>query len=119
MATWQEFCDSVTKITNKAIAKTSDLADSASMRIKLTQKEATLAELYEQFGKLSYKQIKSGEKNEEKTNELIGKIDTLCAEIASIKADIQAKKDAKDAEKEEAETTNEANAEESDNSKND
>ena len=118
MATWQEFCDSVTKITNKAIAKTSDLADSASMRIKLTQKEAVLAEVYEQFGKLTYKQIKSGEKNEEKAAELIEKIDALCVEIASIKADIQAKKDAKDAEKEEAENTKDEQAEEINNSEN-
>ena len=113
MATWQEFCDSVTKLTNKAIVKTGELADSASLHLKLAQKEATLAELYEQFGKLTYKQIKQGDSTEEKATELIEKLDALCAEISAIKAEIQAKKDAKSAKKED-ETINDEQSEQND-----
>ena len=101
MATWQEFCDSVTKLTNKAIVKTGELADSASLHLKLAQKEAALAELYEQFGKLTYKQIKQGDSTEEKATELIEKLDALYAEISAIKAEIQAKKESKKSENDE------------------
>ena len=108
MASWQEFCDGVKKVTNQVIAETGELADSASLRVKLTQKNSKLSELYEQLGEINYKQIK-GEAVDQKTiDDTVLKIDAMKAEIAEIKATIQAKKDAK---KESEEAKKEADAE--------
>ena len=92
MPTWEEFCNGLKKITNKVIVKTEELADTASLHLKLAQKEANLSELYEEFGKLTYDQIKQENSNEEKAEDLIKKLDTLTAEISVIKTEIQSKK---------------------------
>ena len=93
MATWQEFCDGAKKFTKKVADKTEKMADIASLSLKLTQKEAAISNLYEDFGKLAYDQIKHGGEHGEDAEKLIAKLDTLNAEIEALKAEIQTKKE--------------------------
>lgn len=102
MATWEEFCKSVNKFTNKASAKISDLADTASLKLKLTKTEAKLSEAYEDFGRLTYKQLQNESDCEEKAKELIAAIDELNLTSQYIKNILKTKKEAKEEEKEEA-----------------
>lgn len=92
MATWEEFCNGVKKFTKKVAVKTEELADLASLRIKLAQKKANLSELYEELGKLTYKQITDGGESADHAEEIIAKLDALTSEIAAMKAELEAKK---------------------------
>ena len=60
MAGWKELQQSAKKVAAKAISTTSDLSDTASLHVKLARKEAMLADIYEQFGRVAYQKIKTG-----------------------------------------------------------
>ncbi len=77
MATWNEFCSSVSRVANKTAKKTGELAHSASLHIKLENNKAKLSSSYEKLGRLTYKQLKSGESQAEKISGVIETIDNL------------------------------------------
>ena len=93
MSTLGDIGRSVKRATSKAISKTGDFADTTSLQIKLARKEANLANLYEQFGRVAYQKVKAGSSADYKLKILIEKIDIVRAEIHSIKRTIQQKKD--------------------------
>lgn len=111
MATWEEFCKSVNKFTNKATAKISDIADTASLRLKLTQTEAKLSEAYEDLGRLTYKQLRNEFEGESKAKEIIAAIDELDLTVQYIKNILKTKKEAKEDDAKEAEAEKEASEE--------
>ena len=98
MSKWREIRYTVKQVANKAVAKTGDLSDTASLHIKLARKEAMLADIYEQFGRVAYKKIKTGADVDRKVKILIEKIDVIRAEIYSLKRAIEQKKIAKNVE---------------------
>ena len=98
MSKWREFRYTVKQVANKAVSKTGDLSDTASLHIKLARKEAMLADIYEQFGRVAYKKIKTGADVDRKVKILIEKIDVIRAEIYSLKRAIEQKKIAKNVE---------------------
>jgi len=98
MSKWREVRRAVKKAASKAVSKTGDLSDTASLHVKLARKEAFLADLYEQFGRVAYQKIKTGADVDRKVKVLIEKIDIVRAEIHAINRSINAKKLAKEEE---------------------
>lgn len=103
MANWREFRRNVKRSASKAVSKAGDLSDSASLRVKLAQKESALAGLYEQLGRAAYQKIKTGTTESEKAKVIIEKIDIVRAEIYTIKSAFAEKQSKKEAEKAAAE----------------
>ena len=93
MADWKKIRKKVGHATNKAIEKTGELADMASMHVKLKTLEAKRKEQYAKLGKLTYRQLKSGESQAERIAPVIEELDTLQEKIRAILEEIeQAKK---------------------------
>lgn len=108
MSKWKEIRRGVRKVASKAVSKTGDLSDTASLHIKLARKEAFLADLYEQFGRIAYQKIKAGSDVDHKIKVLIEKIDVIRAEIYSINQAIEEKKIAREMERSDAKEAEEA-----------
>ena len=98
MTKWREIRRSIRKVASKAVSKTGDITDTASLHVKLARKEALLADLYEQFGRVQYQVVKTGTSLEHKTKVLIEKIDIVRAEIIAINDAIAAKRIARETE---------------------
>ena len=75
MSKWSDISHRVKRVAGKAVAKTGDFTDSASLHIKLARKEAQLSDLYEQFGRVAYQKVKTGTAADHKMKILIEKID--------------------------------------------
>ena len=82
MADWKKIGKKVGKAANKAIHKTEEIADITVKHVKLASCEAKINKLYEKLGRLTYKQLKSGESQAEKISEVILSIDRGRAEYA-------------------------------------
>lgn len=93
MSKWSDLGRGIKRTAGKAISKTGDLTDTASLHIKLARKEANLADLYEQFGRVAYQKVKAGATADCKMKILIEKIDIVRAEIHAIKRAIKQKRD--------------------------
>lgn len=99
MASWETIKSRIGKVTNKVVAKTGEVADTASKHVKLKTIEGNLSEKYELLGRLAYKHIKGGAVSEEKIEALSADIASLIATKKKIKAEIEAEKAKKAAEK--------------------
>ena len=92
MSTLNDIGSNFKRIASKAVSRTGDITDTASLHVKLARKEADLATLYEQFGRVAYQKIKVGSSADHKMKILIEKIDIVRSEIHSIKRLINQKK---------------------------
>ena len=92
MSTWGDFRRSARRLAGKAVSKTGDITDTASLHVKLARKEASLGDLYEQFGRVAYQKMKVGSNVDHKMKILMEKIDVVRAEIYSLKRAIEDKK---------------------------
>ena len=108
MSKWREIRRGIRKAASKAVSKTGDITDTASLHVKLARKEALLADLYEQFGRVQYQVVKTGNPLEHKTKVLLEKIDVVRAEIIAINDAITAKRIARETEIETAREVEEA-----------
>lgn len=95
MSKWSEFRRGVRRATSRAVSKTGDLSDTASLHVKLARKEAFLADLYEQLGRLGYQKLKTGADVDRKLEILIEKIDITRSEMYTINHAIEEKAEAK------------------------
>ena len=84
MATWNEFCSDVSRISKKAAKKTGELAHSASLHIKLENYKSKLSSSYEKLGRLTYKQLKTSVSQAEEISEVIATIDSIRADVSAI-----------------------------------
>jgi len=101
MANWKQVRYGVGRATGKAIQKTGEIADMASLYLKLKNLNLQLNERYETLGKLTYKQLKTETSQAEKIAEVIKDIDQLreqvCVQkdrILALKAERAAAKEA-------------------------
>lgn len=101
MADWKKIKSTVGRTANKAVEKTEEIADMASMHIKLKALEAKRKEQYAQLGKLTYRQIKSGESQAEKIAPVIEELDALGEKLKEVIAEIEAAKKQREEKKEE------------------
>ncbi|MBO5883206.1 MAG: hypothetical protein J6Q78_02225 [Clostridia bacterium] len=95
MANMNNIKTNVSRVANKAIKKTGELADIASMHLKLKSLEHKLDSKYKDLGKLTYKQLKSGASQAEKIADTIVDIDAIREEIRLQKEKIEAEKQAR------------------------
>jgi hypothetical protein len=112
MATWNEFCSDVSRISKKAAKKTGALAHSASLHIKLENHKAKLSSSYEKLGRLPYKQLKTSVSQAKQISEVIATIDSIRADVSALENEIAEEKAKKEKEKEQAKEEKEAEAEE-------
>ncbi|MBQ9112066.1 MAG: hypothetical protein IJY08_00635 [Clostridia bacterium] len=101
MSNWNEFCSNVTRVANKTISKTEELAETASMHVKLRSLQSKRDELYEKLGKLTYKQLKAGLDMADEIAGMVADIDAVKSDIAAQKAKIEKAKEDKARAKEE------------------
>lgn len=99
MSKWRDIRRGMRKLASKAVSKTGDLTDTASLHVKLARKEALLTDLYEQFGRVAYQKLKAGANVDHKVTILIEKIDIVRAEIYAITKAIEDKKILKEMER--------------------
>ena len=107
---WKKVRKNVGRVTNKALEKTGEIADMASMHIKLKTLEAKRKEQFAILGKLTYRQIKTGESQAEKIAPVIEELDALREKILAAVTDIESAKKGKAEKAEKAETKEEAKA---------
>ncbi len=99
MSSFNDFCADAKRLAGKAAKKTCELANSASLHLKLEGVKNKLSANYEKLGRLTYKQLKSGESEAKKISEVIEVIDSLRADETDLKGQIDAlKKENKDEE---------------------
>lgn len=79
MADWDKIKKNIGNAAEKAKKKTGELVDDASMQIKLKSLESKRNKLYEQLGRLTYRQLKTGESQAEKIAETIEGLDEVRA----------------------------------------
>ena len=89
MADWEKISRNVGRAAGKAVRKTEELADIALKNIKLASCDAKISKLFEKLGRLTYKQLKSGESQAEKISELMLAIDRARAEYAALRREIE------------------------------
>lgn len=104
MANWNEIKSGVGNAANKTLKIAGELADIATLNIKLKAMSVKLSGKFEKLGRLTYKQLKTETSYAEEISTVITEIDNLREDIKTLKNDIEkAKKErqaAKKAEKE-------------------
>ena len=80
MADWNKIKKNIGNAAVKAKKKTGELVDDASMQIKLKKLESKRDQLYEQLGRLTYRQLKTGESQAEKIAATIEGLDEIRAQ---------------------------------------
>ena len=79
MANWNQIKKNLGDAAQKAKKKTGEIVDDASMQIKLKSLESKRDKLYEQLGRLTYRQLKTGESQAEKIAQTIEGLDDVRA----------------------------------------
>lgn len=91
MSKWSDFCTTVGKYANRAVKKTEELADTASVHIKLKNLEVKLCEEYEKLGRLAYKKLKDESwSGAEEIAACLETIDGMYARQNELKAELEA-----------------------------
>ena len=102
MSKWDEIKKSIGDFADKTVNATRELTDTASLKIKIANKEAERDLEYKNLGKLAYaklRQTDGGEDLTEKISASLEKLDTIQKELDELIAADKARKEAKDAEK--------------------
>ena len=107
---------SVKKATKKAANKTMELADAASLNLKLQGLNVKLSEKFEQLGRLSYKKLEGigeistdecgdalADDTVDKIASTVEEINKLYEQISCLKAEIKAQKESRKASKKDEE----------------
>lgn len=105
MANWENIKSGVSKAATKTIKKTGELAENASMHMKLARLMSKRDGLFEKLGKLTYTQLKTEESHAEEIAAVISQIDTLGLQIRAQKAKIEEAKAEKAREKVDEQST--------------
>ena len=92
MASWNEIKAKICKTTDKVVAKTSEVADTAAKHVKVKTIDGRLAEKYEELGRVYYVVLKGEEAEEGKAEAIVAVIEALVAEKKAIKAELEAEK---------------------------
>ncbi|MBR4032903.1 MAG: hypothetical protein IKJ07_09250 [Clostridia bacterium] len=104
MSKWDDFKKTLGNFADKTVTKTRELTDTASLKIKIANKEADRDIEYKKLGKLTYAKLKAsdGHSTEEltvKISESIEKLDKIIAELEALKSEDEERKASKEAEK--------------------
>jgi len=104
MSKWDDFKKSLGNFADKTVTKTRELTDTASLKIKIANKEADRDIEYKRLGKLTYAKLKASDSHstEEltvKISESIEKLDKIISELDALKNEDDGRKAAKESEK--------------------
>lgn len=104
MSKWDDLKKGLGDLADKTVNKTRELTDTASLKIKIANKEADRDIEYKNLGKLTYAKLKKlkGVNPEAATveiSQILEKLDGIHRELAALKAEEKARKEAKEAEK--------------------
>ena len=92
MSEFNNFCKKVKKTASKVAKKTGEAADIAAKYVKLHRIDSKLSSRYEALGRLTYKQLKTGESHAEKIALYIQSIDQLRVDRKALNDEIEADK---------------------------
>ena len=92
MANWNEIKKNATNVAKTTIRKTSELAENATMQMKLSALRKKRDELYTRLGKLTYKQLKLGASQAEAIAKTVKELDKVSYDIVKQKEKIEAVK---------------------------
>ncbi|MBP3315531.1 MAG: hypothetical protein J6M03_06875 [Clostridia bacterium] len=92
MASWNEIKAKICKTTDKVVAKTSEVADTAAKHVRMKTIDGKVAEKYEELGRVYYVVLKGEEVEEGKAQAIVAEIEALVAEKKVIKAELEAEK---------------------------
>ena len=106
MANWKKIRTTVGHAATTAAKKTGEVADLTAMRLKLKMLQAKRDEQYKQLGKLTYRQLKSGESQAEKIAPVVEELDELAVKMQVLVNDIARAKEQYAAKKETAKQEN-------------
>ena len=98
-SSWNDFCNNVRDIADKAGKKAGQIADVTSLRIKLKSLEIKENDEYKKLGKVTYDVVRYGSAKEEESAKIVKRIDSLKAEQEDISIRIEAIKEEERAEK--------------------
>jgi len=107
MSKWNDFCESVSKTTKKTADKTKNIANLASLRMKLNKLEIKVSEEYDSLGRIYYLQEVGKVDNREAIALQLRCISDINKQINAVKGEIREIKRAED----EAKATEEAEKE--------
>jgi len=104
MANWNDIKKSIGTIADKTANKTKEIADTASLKLKIANKEADRDILYKTLGKLAYAKlrnlkVKDPEALTQNISTTLEKLDVTLKELADLRAEQEARRAAKEAEK--------------------
>ena len=104
MANWNDIKKSIGNIADRTATKTREIADTASLKIKIANKEAERDIQYKALGKLAYAKlrnlnVKDPDALTENISTTLDKLDAILKEIAELRAEDEARRAAKQAEK--------------------
>ena len=102
MADWKKIGKQVGSVANKAARKTEEIADITVKRVKLSALESKLGKQYEKLGRLTYKQLKTGETQADKISAVIPEIDRLRDEVSAMRREIEEDKKRREESKKQA-----------------
>ena len=91
MSKWDDFKKGFGDFADKTVGKTKEITGSATLKIKIANKEADRDQEYRRLGKLTYAKLKKLNGNDSteltaKISETMAKIDVIMADIAALKA---------------------------------
>ena len=102
MSKWDDFKKNLGKFADKTVTKTRELTDTASLKIKIANKEADRDIEYKRLGKLTYAKLKaldghSAEELTAKISQSLEKLDKIITELEALKNEDGERKAAKEA----------------------
>ena len=87
---WKTFAKNLRTKAKKAAKKTGEATDIAVKYVRLHKMDSKLSDRYEALGRLTYKQLKTGESQAEKIALYIESIDKIRADRKALNAEIEA-----------------------------
>lgn len=88
MSTWDDFKKTLGKLADKTAAKTRELTDTASLKIKIANKEADRDLEYKRLGKLTYAKLKAS--SDKDTAEIVAQISKSIENLDNIISELKA-----------------------------
>ena len=104
---FNDFMRNAKKATKKAANTTMELADIAALNVKLQGQSVKLSEKFEVLGRLSYDKLANEADNAEKIAAAVAEIEKIKNNMENIKAEIKAKKLARERNRAESSQTKE------------
>ena len=104
MSKWDNFKKSIGEIADKTAAMTRELSDTASLKIKIANKESERELEYKNLGKLAYARLRQTEvaspvELAQRISESLKRLDAIHKELDELKAMDKARREAREAEK--------------------